>query len=544
MNRISLKDAGLAGLSGLMLTASFSPIDLDWIAWISLIPLLMSIEDKSPLVALKLGLFAGLSHYLTLIYWIVVVLSHYGNINLILSLVTLLLLSLYLALYIAIFAFILVSFKKNRLSSFWGASIWVALEYARAHIMTGFPWCLLGYSQYSRLPLIQISDMAGVYGISFVIVLINLVIYSVASPVIKKKILGYRIGYESRVTDYEHNKHNGHPLRVIGIEVALTCLLIGFILVYGYHNLKEKADMDSKGKGLRTVIVQGNIDQSIKWNPDFQEKTLAIYRELSEKSLDFRPRIIIWPETAVPLFFQDKSYLTKEVFKTAKIANSNILFGSPAYLRDKGTIHYYNRAYIISGDRELGRYDKVHLVPFGEYVPLKKYIPFVHRIVPAAGDFSPGKRVKPINAPDLDIGVLICFEAIFADISRKLAIQGVELLVNITNDAWFGHTSAPYQHLSMAVFRCVENGLPMARAANTGISAFILADGRIVDKSGLFVTDVLQKEINIRHNKTFYSQFGDIFAIILLLATIIRFFWILTKKWGTKSCMTQTQQKK
>ena len=543
MNRISLRDAGLAGLSGLMLTASFSPIDLDWIAWISLIPLLVSIEDKSPLVALKLGLFAGLSHYLTLIYWIVVVLSHYGNINLILSLATLLLLSLYLALYIAIFAFILVSFKKNRLSSFWGASIWVALEYARAHIMTGFPWCLLGYSQYSRLPLIQISDMAGVYGISFVIVLINLVIYSVASPVIKKKILGYRIGYESRVTDYEHNKHNGHPLRVIGIEAALTCLLIGFILVYGYHNLKEKADMDSKGKGLRTVIVQGNIDQSIKWNPDFQEKTLAIYRELSEKSLDFRPQIIIWPETAVPLFFQDKSYLSKEVFKAAKIANSNILFGSPAYLRDKGTIHYYNRAYIISEDRELGRYDKVHLVPFGEYVPLKKYIPFVHRIVPAAGDFSPGKRVKPINVPDLDIGVLICFEAIFADISRKLAIQGAELLVNITNDAWFGHTSAPYQHLSMAVFRCVENGLPMARAANTGISAFILADGRIVDKSGLFVTDALQKEINIRHNKTFYSQFGDIFAIILLLATIIRFFWILTKKWGMKSCMTQTQQK-
>ena len=574
MSKIRPKDAGLAGLSGLMLTACFPPIDLHWIAWIALIPLLMSIEDKSSLVALKLGLLAGLTHFLTLIYWIVLVLSHYGNINFILSLATLLLLSLYLGLYIAIFAFILVSFTKNRLSSFWGASIWVALEYARAHIMTGFPWCLLGYSQYSRLPLIQISDIAGVYGISFVIVLVNLVLYSAVSPLIKR----YQTGYGLRVTGHEHNTHNGqrtrppllsppatappasqaralragrheragngHPLRLIGIEAILTSLLIGSILVYGYHNLEEKAHMDSKGKELRAVIVQGNIDQSLKWNPDFQEKTLAIYRELSEKSLDFKPQLIVWPETAVPLFFQDRSPLSREVFRTAKIANSNILFGSPAYLRDKGSIHYYNRAYIISEDRVVDYHDKVHLVPFGEYVPLKKYLPFVHRIVPAAGDFSPGKKVRPIHGPDLQIGVLICFEAIFADISREFAIQGAELLVNITNDAWFGRTSAPYQHLSMAVFRCVENGLPMARAANTGISAFILADGKIIDRSGLFATDVLQKEINLRHNKTFYSQFGDIFAIIIILMTIIEFFWILTKSWRMKLCMIQTQRKK
>jgi len=543
MTNSSLKNACLAGLSGLMLTASFSPIDLNWIVWISLIPLLISLEDKSLLVAFKLGLFTGLSHYLTLIYWIVVVLSHYGNINFILSLVVMFLLSLYLSLYIGFFALILVSVKKNRLSSFWGASIWVALEYARAHVMTGFPWCLLGYSQYLRLPLIQVSDIAGVYGISFVIVLVNFVIYHIVSIAFKKKVLGRN---DLRVRDYEHNRqrtrptrpaerdgqgtHNVHSLRVIVIEIILTSFLIGFTLLYGYHNLKEKADISSKGKVLRAVIVQGNIDQSLKWNPDYQEKTLAIYNRLSGKFVDFKPQIIIWPETAVPFFFQDRSYLSKEVFNAAKITNSNILFGSPAYLKNKDSIIYYNRAYIISENRVFDYYDKVHLVPFGEYVPLKKYLPFVHRLVPAAGDFSPGKNVKPINAPDSKIGVLICFEAIFPDISRKHADQGAELLVNITNDAWFGRTSAPYQHLSMAVFRCVENALPMARAANTGISAFILANGKIVNKSGLYVREALKQEIKLKQNKTFYSQFGDIFAILISIIVIIRFFWILIIK--------------
>ncbi len=516
MTKISLKNAGLAGLSGLMLTASFPPININWIAWISLLPLLISIKDKSTITAFKLGLLAGLSHYFTLIYWIVVVLSHYGNLKLIFTLAALVLLSLYLALYIAFFALILVGFKKNRLSPFLGASIWVALEYARTHIMTGFPWCLLGYSQYLRLPLIQISDISGVYSISFVIVLVNLAMYNLIFIAIKKKILGSTI--------------NRHVLRVIGIETILTSFLIGLILVYGYHNLNKKADINLKGKGIRAVIVQGNIDQSLKWNPDYQEKTLAIYSRLSGKSADFKPQIIIWPETAVPFFFQDRSYLSKEVFKTAKITNSNILFGSPAYLKNKNKILYYNRAYIISENRVFDYYDKVHLVPFGEYVPLKKYIPFVHRLVPAAGDFSPGKNIRTIGAADSQIGVLICFEAIFPDISRKLAIQGAELLVNITNDAWFGHTSAPYQHLSMAVFRCIENGIPMARAANTGISAFILANGKIVNKSGLFVREILKQEIKLKRDKTFYSQFGDIFAIIITIITIIRLLWMLIIK--------------
>jgi apolipoprotein N-acyltransferase len=534
---INIKNVLLAGLSGLMLTASFAPIALDWIAWVSLIPLLISLENKSLSDAFKIGLLVGLFHYLTLIYWIINVLSRYGNLNPIVSLAALLLLSFYLSLYLAFFALAVAIFKKNRLSSLWGASTWVALEYARSYIITGFPWCLLGYSQYSRLPLIQISDVAGVYSISFVIVLVNCALYNAASLTFKKKISANTSDYKPEATWHDHNNlnrkrktHNGFTLRRFGIETLFTFLLVGCIITYGYSRLKEKGNSSSKGRELRVVIVQGNIDQSLKWNSDFQEETVSIYKNLSLESADFKPHLIIWPETALPYFFQDPSHLSDEVFEVATITNANILFGSPAYENKNKSIFYYNRAYMISKKGVVDYYDKVHLVPFGEYVPLKKYIPFVHRLVPAAGDFSTGKKVKLINAPGLKIGALICFETIFPDISRKFATQGADTLVNLTNDAWFGHTSAPYQHLSMAVLRCVENGLPMVRAANTGISAFICANGKIVNTSKLFSRENLQTKIKLTQNKTFYSQLGDIFAILLTITTGIKFLWIVIKR--------------
>ncbi|MBW2001921.1 MAG: apolipoprotein N-acyltransferase, partial [Deltaproteobacteria bacterium] len=385
------------------------------------------------------------------------------------------------------------------------------------------------------------------------IVLVNIAIYNVASLIFKKKKSAHTVGYEPEITVSDHNTLNRkrksnseHTFKRVGIETIFTVFLVGCILVYGYSRLKEKKDATIlvygysrlkekkdatlKGRELRAVVVQGNIDQSLKWDSDFQEETVSIYKKLSLESADFKPQLIIWPETALPCFFQDTSHLSREVFEIAKITNAKILFGSPAYVKENDSIFYYNRAYMISKGRVVDYYDKVHLVPFGEYVPLKRYIPFVHRLVTAAGDFSTGKKVHPMHSPDLTIGTLICFETIFPDISRKFAAQGAEFLVNLTNDAWFGRTSAPYQHLSMAVFRCVENGLPMARAANTGISAFILANGKIVNKSELFARKILQKEIKLTHKKTFYSQFGDIFAILLTVATIVKFFWIVKRR--------------
>ena len=506
MDKISLKNFSLAILSGLMLTVSFPSLGFHWIVWISLVPLLISVKDKSLFIALKLGIIAGLSHYLTLIYWIAAVLVHYGNINVFISISIMFLFSLYIAFYIALFPIILHLFKNDIFPIFWGAGAWVALEYIRAHILTGFPWCLLGYSQYSIIPLIQISDITGVYGVSFMIVIVNLLIYNIF---------------------FNGNIKKTKPLVM---RTLLVSILAGSVLLYGYYTLNKKTEARTTGKKIRAVIVQGNINQSLKWNPKFQEKTIDIYGKLSEESACFKPQIIIWPETAAPFFFQEGSKLSEKIFKISKTTNANILFGSPAYSRNGSTINYFNRAYLISKNKILGYYDKVHLVPFGEYVPLKKFIPFAHRLVTAAGDFLSGKNTGPMNMDDTKIGPLICFESIFPKISRMHTAQGSELLINITNDAWFGRTSAPYQHLSMAVFRCVENGLPMARAANTGISAFILEDGTILKKGGLFTEEVLMENIKCGSNKTFYSQYGDIFAIIMLLITSIKLFWLISIK--------------
>ena len=513
MKSMSLKDAGLATLSGLLLTAGFAPVSLDWLAWICLIPLLVGLKDKSRIDAFKLGLLTGLFHYLTLIYWIVVVLSHYGSLNIVLTLVALLLLVCYLALYTGFFACIFVSLNRSRMASLWGACIWVALEYVRTHLMGGFPWCLLGYSQYLRLPLIQIADVTGVYGVSFIIILVNLALYHTFTQLKKS--------------------------RFAAIEIISSAFLMGCILAYGSYGLRETPDAGSEGKSIRAVIVQGNIDQSLKWNPEFQQETLAIYTELSKKAADFMPHVIIWPETALPLFFQDPSALSQKVFKAAAATQANILFGSPAYAKDNSKTCYYNRAYVISENKVLGSYDKVHLVPFGEYLPLKRFLPFVDRLVPAAGDFSRGKKPKPITTPNLHLGVLICFEAIFPAIARRLAKEDADLLVNITNDAWFGHTSAPYQHLSMAVFRCVENHLPMARAANTGISAYILPNGEIVSKTGLFSRVALRGKINLQTRATFYSRYGDIFAILLAISGALRLLYAAITKRRQTSCMFQ-----
>ncbi|MBW2309847.1 MAG: apolipoprotein N-acyltransferase [Deltaproteobacteria bacterium] len=505
MKGMNVRKVALAGLSGLMLTASFPSLTLDWIAWIACIPLLISLHDQPPLNAFKLGLFCGLCHYATLLYWIVVALSRYGDIPLIPSIAVLVLLVVYLALYPAFFALLFSMIRFFRLSSLLGAGIWISLEYARAHLLSGFPWCLLGYSQFLRLPLLQIADITGVYGISFIVILVNLVLYR----------LLFRSLYERRV--------------FLAAETAIIGIMVGVTLVYGYSSLRQKSE-GSGDRALRAAIVQGNIDQSMKWDEDFQYQTVSIYHALSLESAPFRPHIILWPETAVPFFFQDSAHLCQFVYRAARVAGSIILFGSPAYEKRGDSISYYNRVYLLQGDGDYDYYDKVHLLPFGEYVPLKRFLPFVHRIVPAAGDFAPGRRLKPLTWGELRIGPLICYEAIFPELSREHALQGSQLLVNVTNDAWFGRTSAPYQHLSMAVLRCVETHLPMARAANTGVSAFILGNGKIVKQSGLFTREILRYELQLGHHETFYSHYGDIFAIIIIIGTIICLIWVQTIK--------------
>jgi apolipoprotein N-acyltransferase len=496
----------LASLSGVMLTASFPPFRLSFLAFFALVPLLISIKNEPFSKAFKLGFIAGTIHYLTLIYWIVVVLGRYGNLSTLVSLGPFVLLCLYLALYPAFFSGITTWLRGSRFVLLFVASVWVGLEYVRAKLLTGFPWCLLGYTQYDHLYLIQIADLCGVYGVSFLIILLNGLLYHL---------------FFSR-----HDKIKG----TLRWEILSVLLLVGGTFSYGHYCLK--AGMVEKGplRKVNAVVVQANIDQSLKWEPTYQSETIETYQRLTRAAYDFKPDLIVWPETSVPFFFQNDVKFAPKILALVRESNSSILFGSPAYKQIHGKTKYYNRAYLItSADQPYQYYDKVKLVPFGEYVPLKRYLFFVSRLVPAAGDFESGNRIAPLKGEHFLPGILICFEAIFPELASTQTREGANILINLTNDAWFGKTSAPYQHLSMAVFRAVENRRPIIRAANTGFSAFIESEGRIVELSSLFKEEILKASIGISNSPlTLYARFGDLFAFSLLAISLIK---ILSRLW-------------
>jgi apolipoprotein N-acyltransferase len=492
----------LAVLSGVLLTASFPPGRLSFLAWVALVPILKAIEGASFTRAFRLGFVLGTVHYLTLIYWIVEVLGRYGNLNPLLSTGPLLLLCGYLALYPALFAALFVRFGHSRFLSILGGGLWVGLEFLRGKILGGFPWCLLGYSQYQHLHLIQVADLAGVYGVSFVLVLSNVLIYRLFSRT------------EERRGPY------------FKWEALLTATAILGALAYGHHRLSHHGTEKAGQARVRTAIIQANIDQSVKWEPVHQKATMAIYEQLTRSTFGFKPELVVWPEAAVPFFFQSSKVYAPRILSLVEASHALLIFGSPAFKKDGNAVSYYNRAYAIGpGDTKIHYYDKVHLVPFGEYVPLKRLLFFIQRLVPAAGDFQAGRKVTPIRHGRLSPGILICFEAIFPDLARRHVKQGARLLINITNDAWFGMTSAPYQHLSMAAFRAVENRRPVIRAANTGFSAYVAPTGEIRLQGDLFQKQVLKTSVPIPGSRlTFYSRFGDLFVFLLMalcLATLI-----------------------
>lgn len=482
----------LALLSGLLLTSSFPPGPLSWVAWIALVPLFKCLEGARPRQAFVFGFSFGLAHNLTLVYWVVFVMQHYGNIPIPVSVGILVLFASYLALYPALFSFFRAYFR-DPFSGFKSAGLWVALEFVRANILTGFPWCLVGHTQYRDLPVIQIADLVGAYGVSFIIILVNSEFYAIFFK---------------------------RSLRVVLTEISAAALLVALTFGYGYHRLTERP---SPGTAIKVAIAQGDIDQSVKWNPSYQAKTIETYRALTLSMKSFGPDLVVWPETAVPLFFQDGGKLAATVIETARESGAYLIFGSPAYGSRRNSVHYYNRAYLVSPLGEvIDAYDKVHLVPFGEYVPLKRYLPFVHRLVESAGDFRSGEKVVPLRFPKAKVGVLICFESIFPELARTMTRNGAQLLVNLTNDAWYGMTSAPYQHFSMAVFRAIENRRPLVRAANTGFSAFISAQGKILQMSDLFSETALGQDLHLGNTSlTLYSRYGDFFPLALLALVLI-----------------------
>ncbi|PLX91942.1 MAG: apolipoprotein N-acyltransferase [Desulfuromonas sp.] len=483
-------------VSGLLLALCWPRVDATHLCWIALVPLLLVMENRP----FRSGFAAGVGFFSLLLYWLNIVMTTFGKLPAPLSLVVYLLLVAYLSLYIAAATWA-SSRVREKLGLPYAATLpifWVACEFLRSFVFTGFPWGSLGYALVESSTLLQAADLFGVYGLSALIVFVNAVLAAFI-------VAGRR--------------HSSWPWRLAATAVLLLALTVG----YGRWRLAELPDESERQ--LAVGLIQGNIEQGQKWNPDLQQRIVTTYADLSLRAAKMGAKLLIWPESATPVFFQDGGPLAEQVSAIPeRSGGSSLLFGSPAYTWVNRERRFLNSAYLLDGEGVLmGRSDKIHLVPFGEYVPMARFLPFVHKLVEGIGDFSPG-TVSPLPLNQSLFGVLVCYEAIFPEIARDYVNSGSDLLVNITNDAWYGRSSAPFQHLAIARMRAVENRVWLARAANTGISAIIAPSGEVIASTLLFTPDVLNAQVGLGSAPTLYKSFGDTPAILSLLLGL---FWLI-----------------
>ncbi|MEK9627800.1 MAG: apolipoprotein N-acyltransferase [Nitrospinota bacterium] len=495
----------LSALSGILLTLTFPTFNIEILAWIAWIPLFLAMENATPQRAALLGFFTGMVFYNWGLNWINNTLINYGNLHWFLSYCALSLLAAYLSLIIGLFCYwVRRASGENRIHFFiFAPLLWTSLEYLRSTPeKLGFSWLGLGYSQFQNLPVIQPAEWTGVYGISWLILMVNSGIY-----------LSWKCWREQKQNKFEI---------ITGWRILSTTLLIFSLwLFYGNLMWKETRASTVDRPHSKMALIQGNIEQFMKWNPIYQGKVINKYKDLTLKAAKEEPSLIIWPETATPFYFEENELETKMVRDLAREIKIPILFGSPRREKINDEIVYFNSAYLVSDSGEtLSRYDKMHLVPFGEFVPFRKLLFFIEKLVVMVGDFGRGKEATVMEAAGDKAGVSICYEMIFPDLIRQAVKNGANFLVNITNDAWFGKSAASYQHMSMGALRAVENRVPILRAANTGISGNIEATGKIRDETELFVDDFRITLIApATGNKTYYSLNGDVFSWVCLTLT-------------------------
>ena len=481
-------------LSGLLLAAAFPKWDQTYLLAFALVPLLWALRHRNLKAAFWIGFISGLASFLGLLYWIVYVTHVFGGMPLPLAIGVLCLLAGYLSLYRGLWALGLNWGARRGLSPlWWGPVLWVTLEFGQTYIFSGFPWELLGYGLYRFPTLLQAADLTGVYGLSFIIVLANVSLYLIFFP---------------------PAAWQAHRFR----HVPLVCLILAAWVGYGIYRDGAVNDLALASPKIKVAVTQGNIKQGEKWDPKKVQATLEEYGRLTDRVKG--SLLVIWPETAAPFFFLRQPDMTARVQEIARQDDCYLLFGAPAWELTPRGERFFNRAYLLNPQGEVaGYYDKAHLVPYGEYVPLQRFFPFISKMVPMIGDFAEGPVGGVVSLPEGSLGPLICFESIFPNLSRAQVENGARLLVNITNDAWFGATSAPYQHLSMGVLRAVENHVCLARAANTGFSAFIGPDGRMLWRSQLFVPATQGLELPWMPGGSLYTRIGDAFAWTCVVLT-------------------------
>ena len=462
-------------ISGLAQVAIFPRLQLSWLALVCFVPLLILIPYQRSSRLFLYFFLSGTLFHLGNLYWIVHVIQHYTTLNTLLSVGVVLLLCLVLSLLWGLFGLLLQMFALRTgfiTSMILAPSLWIFLEWSR-NPLTHFPWCLLGYSQYSHLRLAQVASLFGVYGLSWLLMAANA---SLSVFIVRRK--------------YHY--------------MIATLVLLLLSIGYGHYRIGRPIE----GESLKVGCIQGNVPQDVKLNYEFADEINLRHLQMTKELIDrYHPDLVFWSESSTLFQLRNGADWTAQILNLAKQTATPLVIGSDHLQGDQ----IYNSAFFVNAKGEIGSdYDKMYLVPFGEFVPLKSILFFAGKVVPEISDFSPGQDYTSFAVDEQKFGIHICFEVVFPQLSRAFCRNGATFLATITNDAWFGKTCASYQHFAMAVMRAIENRRYLVRCANTGISGFVDPYGRILQATNLYVPAKIVGDVKGIQEQTFYTKHGDI----------------------------------
>jgi apolipoprotein N-acyltransferase len=493
-----LHELTLAIASGVLLVFSFPKFGHPAVAWIALAPLLVALMGRISLVrAFALGLAAGGVYLVGTLYWLTTVMARYGGINIAVAMVINVVFVAYLALYPALFAVVMrrlaIGFGPSALAA--APFVWTATELGRMYVFTGFPWVLLGYSQTPVLPIAQAASIVGVFGVSAIVAAVSA---ALAGVVVAK------------------------AWRQAAVVVA------GVLLIAVWGNARaSNASLTREGQPLRVGIVQPNIPEEEREDSSRSAEILQRELNLTREAISKGVKFVVLPESALPPI-DEWPDVSRSVRQLVRESGVSILLGSDQYeWRANGTRREversFNAAFMLRPDGTTAAvYRKIHLVPWGEYVPLKDWLTFVGPLVQAIGrGFDAGDRIMLLPLGTHQVSTAICYEIIYPELVRRFVISGSELLTTITNDSWFGRSSAPYQHFDQAAMRAIELGRYLVRSANTGVSGIVDPYGHVLQRSGIFQPAVLTGEVRLLTATTVYARIGDAFAYASALLTVV-----------------------
>lgn len=433
-------------------------------------------------LAFRWGWLTGLAGASAALYWIALPLHNVGQMPWFLAIPCAMALGAYVGLYAGLFSLAAHVLRRHPplIRGMELGLVWYFLEVLRGFLFTGFPWLSLSAAFVSWPLFLQGASVVGGYALGGIFVTI-----------------GCWLGTPPR----QANK--GVPLAG---AVLLACIMLG-----GIWNMAQHPFVTANSPSVQPVFfVEGNIDQNQKWEPALQKTTVDLYMQLTEKALQNTTAsspLVIWPETSMPFYYQEHALYGPALRTFAADHNMTLLLGAPGYRKnyEQRTFHIFNRAYLISAKgNDAGFYEKEHLVPFGEYLPPWLAFDFLKPLLQGVGDFTTGTATAPLSAGNMSLGMLICYESIFPELAQERVKNGANVLLNISNDGWFGNSSAARQHLELAAVRSVEQGRWLLRGTNTGISAVFDHVGRLVTQGGQFAAQAVPAYMLTRTQTTLY----------------------------------------